>query len=146
MSAINQEITARENFDYLKQNSFDSKQESKNFTASSLHAQARLKKCAFCNHTDIDARREILMKGNIKKNCRTKIKCFRCKTEGNHHTALCYAKNYSQHTSHNTPNSDKNNSTITTPANEQTATCLVKSNTTIVLQTASACVMNKPED
>ena len=30
LSAINQEITARENFEYLKQNSFDSKEESKN--------------------------------------------------------------------------------------------------------------------
>ena len=48
LSAINQEITARENFEYLKQNSFDSKEESKNFTTSSLHAQARLKNCVFC--------------------------------------------------------------------------------------------------
>ena len=48
LSAINQEITARENLEYLKQNSFDSKEESKNFTTSSLHVQARLKKCMFC--------------------------------------------------------------------------------------------------
>ena len=102
LSAINQEITARENFEYLKQNSFDSKEESKIFTTSSLHAQARLKKCVFCKcedyHsnqcriiTDIDTRREILKKGNIcftclkpghiKKSCRNKIKCFRCKAE-----------------------------------------------------------------
>ena len=110
LSAINQKITARENFDHLKQNSFDSKEESKNFTTSSLHAQARLKKCVLCkceDHysdqcriiTDIDTRRGILKKGNIcfkclkpghiKKNCGSKIKCFRCKAEGNHHTALC---------------------------------------------------------
>ena len=55
-------------------------------------------------------------------------------------------QNYSQHTSPNTANSDQNNSSITSPANEQTVTCLVKSDTTIVLQTANACVMNKPED
>ena len=110
-SAINQEITARENFEYLKQNSFGSKEESKNFTTSSLHTQVRLKKCVFCkceNHntdqcrivTDIDTRREILKKGNVcfkclksghnRRNCRNKIKCFPCKTEGNHPTALCH--------------------------------------------------------
>ena len=38
MSAINQEITARENLKYLKQNSFDDKEKSKNFTTSSLNA------------------------------------------------------------------------------------------------------------
>ena len=106
--------------------------------------------------TDIDTRREILKKrnicfkclkpGHIKKNCRNKIKYFRCKAEGNHHTALCYPKNYSQHTSPTTTNSDQNSSSITPPVNEQTATCLVKSDTTTMLQTASACVMNKRED
>ena len=52
LSAINHEITARKNFEYLKQNSFDSKEESKNFTTSSLHARARLKKCVFCKCQD----------------------------------------------------------------------------------------------
>ena len=85
-----------------------------------------------------------LKSGHIRRNCRNKIKCFRCKAEGNHPTALCHPKNYSQHTNPNTTNSDQNNSGITPPANEQTATCLVKSDTTIVLQTASACIMNKP--
>ena len=37
--AINMEITTRENFEFLKQNSFDSKEESKNITSSSLHAR-----------------------------------------------------------------------------------------------------------
>ena len=80
LSAINQEITARENFEYLKQNSFDSKEKSKNFSNSSLHAQARFKKCMFgkCEDhysnqyriiTNVDTRREILNKGNI---------CFKC--------------------------------------------------------------------
>ena len=106
MSAVNQEITARENFKYLKQNSFDSKEESKNFTTSSLHAKARLKNCIFCkcedHHsdqcriiTDIDMRKENLKKGRIKKNCRNKIKCFRYKAEGKRPTALCYHKDYS---------------------------------------------------
>ena len=106
--------------------------------------------------TDIDTKRGILKKGNIcfkclkpghiKKNCGNKIKCFRCKVEGNHHTALCYPKDYSQHTNPITTNSDQNNSSIMPPTNEQTATCLVKSDTTIVLQTASAYVINKRED
>ena len=108
LSAIYQEITARENF---KQNSFDSKEESKNFTTSSFHAQAR--------------RPDTLRKT-------VKIKCFRCKAEENHHTAICYPKNYSLHTNATTTDSDQNNSSITPPANEQTATCLVKSDTTIV--------------
>ena len=141
LSAINQEITARENFEYLKQNSFDSKEKSKNFTTSSLHAQARSKKCVFCrceDHysdqcritIDRDTRREILKKGNIccrclkpghiKKNCRNRTKCFRCKAEENHHTALCYPKNYSQHINPTSTNSDQNNSSTTPPANEQT--------------------------
>ena len=55
-------------------------------------------------------------------------------------------QNYSQHTRPNTTNSNQNNSSITSPANEQTANCLVKSDSTIVLQTTSVCVMNTPED
>ena len=55
---------------------------------------------------------------------------------------LCYPQNYSQHNSPTTTNSDQNNSSITLSANEQTATYLVKSHTTIVLQTSSACVTN----
>ena len=43
------------------------------------------------------------------------------KAERNHHTALCYPKNYLQYTSLNTTNSDQNNSSITLPADEQTA-------------------------
>ena len=85
-------------------------------------------------------KREILKKGNIFSNVSSpetsrktvEIKCFRCKAEGDHHTALCYPKNYSQHTNPTTTNSDQNNSSITPPANEQTATYLVKSDTTIV--------------
>ena len=110
MLAINQETTARENFEYLKQSSFDSNEESKNFTTSSLNVQARLKKCVFSKYedsysdqckivTNANMRREILKKenicfkclkpGHIKRNCRIKIKCFRCKVEENHHIALC---------------------------------------------------------
>ena len=44
-----------------------------------------------------------------------------CKAEGNHHTALCYPQNYSQYTSLNTTTSDQNNSSITSPTDEQKA-------------------------
>ena len=53
---------------------------------------------------------------------------------------------YSQHTSPNTTNSDQNNGSIIPPVTKQTATYLVESDTTIALQTAGACVMNKLED
>ena len=59
-----------------------------------------------------------------------------CKAEGNHHIALCYPQNYSQYTSLNTTNSDQNNSSITLPADEQTA-FLSGERYTILLQTAS---------
>ena len=62
------------------------------------------------------------------------------------HPSSCHPKNYSQHTNPNTTHYDQNNSSITPPAKEQTASCLVKSDITIVLQTSSACIMNKPED
>ena len=55
-------------------------------------------------------------------------------------------QNYSQHTRPNTTNSNQNNSSITSPGNEQTANFLLNSDSTIVLQTTSVCVMNTPED
>ena len=45
--ATDQDITARENFEYLKPNSFDCEDESKNFTTSSLNDQARLENACF---------------------------------------------------------------------------------------------------
>ena len=47
LSAINQEITVRENSECLKQNSFDRKEVSKSLTTSSSHVQARLKSVCF---------------------------------------------------------------------------------------------------
>ena len=60
----------------MKQNSFARKEESKNLTTSSLHAQARLKKGVFCkckDHysdqcriaTNMDTRREILKETSV---------------------------------------------------------------------------------
>ena len=82
------------------------------FSNSSLHSVGKLsrtRKCLFCyktDHysdqcqivTDLKARREILKKnricfkclkpGNSKPNCKSSIKCYNCKKEGDHHTAL----------------------------------------------------------
>ena len=88
---IYEEISARENFEYLKQDDSDKKKLNNHFTTSSLHAQIKVKKCVFCKNedhysdqwktvTDIKSRREILSKGkyyfsclkpgHIKKNCK----------------------------------------------------------------------------
>ena len=88
---IYEEISARENFEYLKQDDSDKKELNNHFTTSSLNAQIKVKKCVFCKNedhysdqwktvTDIKSRREILSKGkyyfsclkpgHIKKNCK----------------------------------------------------------------------------
>ena len=107
---INREITAREKYEFLK-NEKGKKEGS--FAISSLHSAGKLshtRKCLFCyktDHyknqfqifTDLNARREILNKnrisfkclkpGHTKPNCENSIKCYRCKKEGDHHTTLC---------------------------------------------------------
>ena len=57
--------------------------------------------CKSENH--VNSKREILSKGkyffnclkpvHIKKNCKAKLKCYRCQAEGSHHTALCFSRN-----------------------------------------------------
>ena len=156
MLVIHEEINARENFEYLKQNDFDKKELNNQFTTSSLHAQIKVRKCVFCKNedlysdqgkivTDVNSRREILSNGkccfnclkpgHIKKNCKAKVKCYRCRAEGTHHTALCFSNN-------GTPNTidDKNNHPNTLNETEEAATCLVKNDTTILSQTASGCM------
>ena len=41
---IHEEISARENFEYLKQNDFDKKELNNQFITSSLHAQTKVRK------------------------------------------------------------------------------------------------------
>ena len=82
--------------------------------------------------TDLKARREILNRicfqclkpGHTKPNCKSSIKCYKCKKE-DHHTALC------------NPNKVSDNPT------EGEIACLVKNNTDILLQTANALVTDK---
>ena len=57
-----------------------------------------------------------------------KIKCFKCKKEGNHHTALCdpkYSKNL---------------------VGDSAITCLIKNNTSVLLQTANVLILDKKCD
>ena len=69
-----------------------------------------------------------LKPGHTKPNCKSSIKCYKCKKEGDHHTALC------------NPNKVSDN-----PTEEEIITCLVKNNTNILLQTANALVTDKNE-
>ena len=70
-----------------------------------------------------------LKPGHIKKNCKAKVKYYRCRAERSHHTALCFSKN-------GTPNTTdgKNNHPNTLNETEETATCLVKKDTITLLQ------------
>ena len=112
---IHEETSARENFEYLKQNDFDKKELNNQFTTSSLHAQHEDHYSDPCEIvTDVNSRRETLSQGKscfsclkpgyIKKKCKVKVKCYRCRAEGSHHTAL-----YFQKMVHQTPSTAKNN-------------------------------------
>ena len=127
-----------------------------------MYAQIKVRKCVFCKNedtysnrykivTNVNSRREILSKGkccfnclkpgHIKKSCKIKVKCYRCKAEYSHNTALCFSKNGTRN------NIDaKNNHPNILNETEETATCLVKNDSTILLQTASGCIMNITED
>ena len=106
--------------------------------------------------TDINTRRSILKSskicfnclkaGHIKKNCKTKVKCYRCKTEVSHHTALCYPKNNLQKQSASTPQATSTQSNRNTDNKEETSPNLIRNNTTILLQIATGCVLNKTEE
>ena len=155
---MHKETSARENFEYLNQNDIDKKELNNQLTSSSLHAQIKVRKCVFCKNedtysnrckivTDVNSRREILSKGkcsfnclkpgHIKKSCKVKVKCYRCKAEDSHNTALYFSKNGTRNTI-----DGKNNHPNILNETEETATCLVKNDTTILLQTASGCIMN----
>ena len=146
LQCINREITARESYKFLK-NEKDKKEDSfSNSSSQSARKLSHTRKCLFCyktDHysdqcqivTDLKARREILKEnricskrfkpGQTKPNCKSSIKCYKCKKEGNHHTALC--------------NPDK----ISDNPTEEEIACLFKNNKNILLQTANALVTDK---
>ena len=138
----------RESYTFLKNEK--GKKEDR-FSNSSLHSAGKLshtRKWLFCYKTDhysdlcqivmdLKTCREILKKnricfkclkpGHAKPNCKSSIKCYKCKKEGDHCTALCNPKKVSDNPT------------------EEEITCLVKNNTNILLQTTNALVTDKNE-
>ena len=88
--------------------------------------------------TDIEKRKELLKKNRLcfnclkgchqRKNCKVKIKCFKCKKKGNYHSASCNPK-YSNNV-----------------AGDPAITCLIKNNTSVLLQTANVLISDKKCD
>ena len=157
LKAINDEILARENFDYLKgpETENSKKRSSMNFGG------AQRKFCRFCQSkehysdqctvvTAQSARREILRKnrccfnclkpGHSKKDCKITIKCFKCGITGNHPTALCQQTNTKEEK--HEKSEEKNDETISL-TELQTAVIVEKSQNlvddsgTVLLQTAN---------
>ena len=113
--SINDEIEARENYEFLKKNEYQDIQEEPKYSAASLAVSSNgkqyIRSCVFCGNkehysdkcdviTDIDLRMEKLKERrccfkclradhHIAKNCPKKVFCYRCKTRNKHNTALC---------------------------------------------------------
>ena len=143
LASINEEIIARENFEYLKQEN-EQTQDHK-YVAAFINSSNR-KVCVFCkkdNHysnqcriiTDVKLRCEFLKKnrlcfncfktGHVKKDCSIKIKCYICK--GNHNTSLCYQN---QNNKLQKQHSDRGSAD---PAEENgSMSCLVANTTSII--------------
>ena len=85
--------------------------------------------------SDIEKPKELLKKNCLcynclkgchqRKMCKVKIKCCKCKKEENHYTALCNPKY-------------RNN-----VAGDSAITCLIKNNTSVLLQTANVLISDK---
>ena len=106
LACINEEIVARENYEYLKRDNFEDPKPTSTFFTSS-----NVKCCVFCekdNHysnqckiiRDVKLRCEFLKKnylyfncfksGHSKMTCKNDIRCYYCK--GNHNTVLYYQR------------------------------------------------------
>ena len=75
---------------------------------------------------------------------------YHCQAEGRHHTALCFSKDGKPspiigNTNHPNTSNGAKYSKMARNDTKETATCLVKNDTTIMLQTAIKCIMNKTE-
>ena len=160
LSVINDEITARENFEFLKSDRNKEEQVNRRGTASTLVAHQKRKQCVFCSSeehysdrcdviTDIYQRRQklkddnrcfrCLRQGHNSRACRSKIYCYSCKAQNNHNTALCMI--------------DKNESNTTVVASEESESLKGESNTNIagidesvLLQTANGYVADIKEE
>ena len=112
MTAINEEVTARENFEYLKKRSLDEFEDTKEKLSStmSLSVQQNRRVCLFCGSsdhysdrcdviTDISLRKQKLRElkccykclkpKHVASMCKKKVFCYKCKTQNKHHTAIC---------------------------------------------------------
>ena len=148
MDCISTEIIARENYEYLKKDQ-EPLNHGHRYSGSALNVPSKTRKFGFydvdehysdrCNIvTDTEKRKELLkktrlcfncLKGSHQcKNCKVKIKCSKCKKEVNHHTALC------------NPNYSKN------VTGDSAITCLIKNNTSVLLQTANVLISDKKCD
>ena len=137
LKCINEEISARESYEFLKSQDNGDNEDRKSNTTSSLLIKQKEIICAFCDNkghysdkctivTDVNARRDKLKRsrccfnclrpGHTKKNCRISVKCFICKMRGSHNTALC--TKYSQ--------------------DEEPHSLVVNNNNLVLLQTANA--------
>ena len=101
LACINEEILARENYEYLKWDNFEDPK-----LTSSFFTSSNVKLCVFCkkdNHysnqckiiTDVKLQKNNLCSncfklGHSKKNCKINIKCYHCKA--NHNTDLCHQR------------------------------------------------------
>ena len=142
LKCICEEISARESYEFLKQQETENDESCRRKTTHSLVVNQNNRTCVFCksnNHysdrcdviTDVEARLTHLKKnrccfnclkvGHSKKNCRFDIECYKCQTTGNHCTALCMKEK------------------------RDASSFVVSDNQTVLLQTAVAYAANEKE-
>ena len=154
MTVLKNEITARENCEFITHRKPTERNDKDgHFSTEALLTGNKILICVFChqNHysdkcnliTDVERRKEIvrknrmcfrcLMTGHPIRKCRNRNNCYRCKSP-HHHTAIC----------------DKDlRREIRVPKKsefeEETASNLVNSQTSILLQTASGIIADNVE-
>lgn len=157
LACINTEIIARENYEFLKQKN-DGETPLPKYSGSAMLGAISNRKCIFCKNehysdrcnivTDVKKRQEIvrqnricfkcLKSGHMKKDCRSRVKCYKCKMENSHPTALC---NRDERLYNSNPEDE--GSRDPNKEGESKVGCFIKSNTSTLLQTANALAFKK---